>query len=303
MMATNVYFSPAVKSEQNLYEDIVIESLKMYGQDVYYLPRNIVERDYILGETVESQFDDSYTLEMYIENPEGFGGESELMTKFGLEIRDTATFVVSKRRWEQSVGVFNNELTNYRPNEGDLIYLPMSKSFFQIDKVEHEKPFYQLQNLPTYQLICSLYEFGDEKFDTGNTEVDNISNLFAYQQELTISGIAGTDFIIGENITENLGDGVTISGAIASYKDIADSTTSKIYLHSIRTSDSKYHQFTVGGSVTTEVSSGTGTITAIKDMEGATEASVQDNYAKNYEIETEAAAVLDFTESNPFGDF
>jgi hypothetical protein len=302
-MATNVYFSPAVKSEQNLYEDIVIESLKMYGQDVYYLPRNIVEQDYILGETVESQFDDSYTLEMYIENPEGFGGESELMTKFGLEIRDTATFVLSKRRWEQSVGVFNNELTNYRPNEGDLIYLPMSKSFFQIDKVEHEKPFYQLQNLPTYQLICSLYEFGDEKFDTGNTEVDNISNLFAYQQELTISGIAGTDFIIGENITENLEDGVTISGAIASYKDIADSTTSKIYLHSIRTSDSKYHQFTVGGSVTTEVSSGTGTITAIKDMEGATEASVQDNYAKNYEIETEAAAVLDFTESNPFGDF
>lgn len=302
-MATNVYFSPAVKSEQNLYEDIVIESLKMYGQDVYYLPRNIVERDYILGETVESQFDDSYTLEMYIENPEGFGGESELMTKFGLEIRDTATFVVSKRRWEQSVGIFNNELTNYRPNEGDLIYLPMSKSFFQIDKVEHEKPFYQLQNLPTYQLICSLYEFGDEKFDTGNAEVDNISNLFAYQQELTISGIAGTDFIIGENITQVLDDGVTISGAIASYKNIAASTTSKIYLHSIRTSDSKYHQFTVGGSVTTEVSSGSGTITAIKDMEGATEESVQDNYANNFEIQTEASAVLDFTESNPFGDF
>lgn len=302
-MATNVYFSPAVKSEQNLYEDIVIESLKMYGQDVYYLPRNIVERDYILGETVESQFDDSYTLEMYIENPEGFGGESELMTKFGLEIRDTATFVVSKRRWEQSVGIFNNELTNYRPNEGDLIYLPMSKSFFQIDKVEHEKPFYQLQNLPTYQLICSLYEFGDEKFDTGNAEVDNISNLFAYQQELTISGIAGTDFIIGENITQVLDGGVTISGAIASYKNIAASTTSKIYLHSIRTSDSKYHEFTVGGSVTTEVSNGSGTITAIIDTEGASDNSVQDNYANNFEIQTEASAVLDFTESNPFGDF
>ncbi len=302
-MATNVYFSPAVKSEQNLYEDIVIESLKMYGQDVYYLPRNIVERDYILGETVESQFDDSYTLEMYIENPEGFGGESELMTKFGLEIRDTATFVVSKRRWEQSVGIFNNELTNYRPNEGDLIYLPMSKSFFQIDKVEHEKPFYQLQNLPTYQLICSLYEFGDEKFDTGNAEVDNISNLFAYQQELTISGIAGTDFIIGENITQVLDGGVTISGAIASYKNIAASSTSKIYLHSIRTSDSKYHEFTVGGSVTTEVSNGSGTITAIIDTEGASDNSVQDNYANNFEIQTEASAVLDFTESNPFGDF
>lgn len=302
-MATNVYFSPAVKSEQNLYEDIVIESLKMYGQDVYYLPRNIVERDYILGETVESQFDDSYTLEMYIENPEGFGGESELMTKFGLEIRDTATFVVSKRRWEQSVGIFNNELTNYRPNEGDLIYLPMSKSFFQIDKVEHEKPFYQLQNLPTYQLICSLYEFGDEKFDTGNAEVDNISNLFAYQQELTISGIAGTDFIIGENITQVLDGGVTISGAIASYRNIAASSTSKIYLHSIRTSDSKYHEFTVGGSVTTEVSNGSGTITAIIDTEGASDNSVQDNYANNFEIQTEASAVLDFTESNPFGDF
>jgi len=97
-MATNVYFSPKVKTEQNLYEDIVIESLKMYGQDVIYIPRQLINRDEIMNEDY-SKFTDAYTIEMYIETSEGFAGEGDLLGKFGVEIRDQATFVVAKKRW------------------------------------------------------------------------------------------------------------------------------------------------------------------------------------------------------------
>ena len=126
-MATNLYFSQKVKSEQNLYEDIVIESLKMYGQDVFYLPRDIVNEDKILGDDPVSSFNSSHVIEMYIENTEGFEGEGDLFTRFGVEIRDEATFVVSRKRWEQTVQRYDNEITSSRPSEGDLIYLPLSK--------------------------------------------------------------------------------------------------------------------------------------------------------------------------------
>ena len=119
-MATNLYFSQKVQSEQNLYEDIVIESLKMYGQDVYYLPRDIVNDD------VPSRFNSSYKVEMYIENTEGFDGEGDLFTKFGVEIRDQATFVVARRRWTTTVNRFDNDINSERPREGDLVYLPLS---------------------------------------------------------------------------------------------------------------------------------------------------------------------------------
>src|SRR5210317_551960 len=126
-MARNLYFSDTVRSEQYLYEDIVIESLKMYGQDVYYMPRDIVNEDTILGDDPESSFNSSHVIEMYIENTEGFEGEGDLFTRFGVEIRDEATFVVSRKRWEQTVGG-DNDINSKRPREGDLIYLPLSKS-------------------------------------------------------------------------------------------------------------------------------------------------------------------------------
>ena len=131
-MARNVYFSQAVKSEQNLYEDLVIESLKIYGQDCYYLPRTIVSRDDVLGEVSNSKFDDAYIIEAYIEGTEGFEGSGDLYSKFGLQIKDTATFIVSRRRWDDRVGVFHSSVENPRPTEGDLIFLPMTNNFFEI---------------------------------------------------------------------------------------------------------------------------------------------------------------------------
>ena len=143
-MPTNVFFNHAVSTEQHLYEDLVVESLRMYGQDTLYLPRNIVQEDTILGEDVQSKFGDAYGVEMYIENPEGFEGEGDLMSKFGVEIRDQATFVISVRSWERFVSTDQNLATSLRPNEGDLIYLPLSGSLFEIKFVEHEQQFYQV---------------------------------------------------------------------------------------------------------------------------------------------------------------
>ena len=153
-MATNMYFSQGSRSEQQLYEEIIIESLKIYGQDIYYLPRDIVNKDNILNEDASSRFNSSYKIEMYIENIEGFDGEGDLFTKFGVEIRDQATFIVAKKRWEQTVARSDNEIEGVRPFEGDLLYIPFSRKLFQIMHVEHEQPFYQLKDLPTYKLRC-----------------------------------------------------------------------------------------------------------------------------------------------------
>ena len=142
-MARNANFSQKVRSEQNLYEDIIIESMKIYGQDVYYLPRTIVNENTILGEDVASSFTSSYKIEMYLENTEGFEGEGDLFTKFGVEIRDEATFIVARKRWSQVVASSSNAITVLRPKEGDLIWLSLSNKLFEILHVEHESPFYQ----------------------------------------------------------------------------------------------------------------------------------------------------------------
>ena len=188
-MATNLYFSQKVRSEQNLYEDIVIESLKMYGQDVFYLPRDLVGEDKILGDDVVSRFNSSHIIEMYIENTEGFEGEGDLFTRFGVEIRDEATFIVSRKRWEQTVQKYDNEITSTRPSEGDLIYLPLSQSMFQIMHVEHELPFYQLSNLPVYKMRCQLFEYAGEDLDTGVDTIDDIEKRYAYKYILSLSNI------------------------------------------------------------------------------------------------------------------
>ena len=148
-MAKNVYFSGGTRSEQRLYEDLIIESLKIYGHDVYYLPREIVNKDDLFTEDVLSKFDENYMIEMYISNYEGFEGDGALLTKFGVRIADEATFIISKRRWEDLISSSNNLVSSFRPNEGDAIYLPLTDQLFQIKFVEHEKPFRQLDGIQT----------------------------------------------------------------------------------------------------------------------------------------------------------
>jgi len=186
-MARNFYFTPKVRSEMELYENLVIEALQIYGQDVYYLPRDLVNYDNVFGADPESTFNSSYKIEMYIENVEGFDGEGDLFTRFGVEIRDEATFIVSRLRWQNQVARYDNEILAQRPVEGDLIYLPLTKKLFQIMHVEHEQPFYQIEDIPTYKLRCQLFEYSGEDLDTGVAEIDDIERDYSYQYDLCLT--------------------------------------------------------------------------------------------------------------------
>ncbi len=292
----NLYFSDKVRSEQNLYEDIVIESLKIYGQDVYYLPRDIVNEDKILGHDVPSRFNSSHKIEMYIENIEGFDGEGDLFTRFGVEIRDEATFVVSRRRWEQQVRKYDNEVTSERPLEGDLIYLPLSNSLFQIMHVEHEQPFYQLSNLPVYKLRAQLFEYNDEDLDTGVDTIDDIERDYAYTYILTLDATTGL-IKIGETATQTLASGVSIVAEVSKYSD----SDKKLHLIHVDTSDDKYHSFVTGRNISIS-----GDATRLVDSQYNVTAVVEDNKIssteQNTDFQSDIGGFLDFSENNPFGD-
>ena len=194
-MAKNVYFSGGTRSEQRLYEDLIIESLKIYGHDIYYLPREIVNKDDLFTEDVLSKFDENYIIEMYISNYEGFEGDGALLTKFGVRIADEATFIIAKRRWEDLISSSNNLVSSFRPNEGDAIYLPLTDQLFQIKFVEHEKPFRQLDGIQTYGLVAELMEFSNERLETGVEEIDKLARITGYSTVFKITdGIK--DFIV-----------------------------------------------------------------------------------------------------------
>jgi hypothetical protein len=180
-MAKNVYFSQGTRSEQLLYEDLIIESMKIYGQDVYYLPREMVTTDRLFREDVLSKFDENYLIEMYLQNYDGFQGDGTLLTKFGVRIAEEATFIVSKRRWEDLVqSRSNNLVSTERPNEGDAIYFPLTQQLFQIKFVENETPLRPLGDVPIYTLTCELMEYADERLETGVEEIDKIAAEQAY---------------------------------------------------------------------------------------------------------------------------
>lgn len=289
----NLYFSDKVRSEQNLYEDIIIESLKIYGQDVYYLPRDLVGEDRVFGHDVPSRFNSSHKIEMYIENVEGFEGEGDLFTKFGVEIRDEATFVVSRRRWEQTVKRYDNEISGDRPREGDLIYLPLSNSIFQINHVEHEQPFYQLSNLPTFKLRAQLFEYNDEDLDTGVAVIDDIERDYAYTYILTLDSDSKT-IEIGQTATQTLSDGTLMVGEVSKWSD----SDNKLHLIHVGASDGKYHTFTAG----TIVLSGDYRLDSNYTVSAIAEDNKISENEQNTDFQTDALNFLDFTETNPFGD-
>jgi hypothetical protein len=212
-MPTNVYFDTGTTSEQRLYEDLIIEQLKIYGQDVYYLPRKIANKDTIFGEDPASSFDDSYIIEMYVDNTDGYMGEQEIINKFGLELRDDIKFTVSKLRWETLVSN-NSDLVTGRPQEGDLVYFPTTNAFFEIQFVEHEQPFYQQSALPVYKLSCTKFEYSSERIDTGIAEIDSTEDSlstdtmnfqFSLENEtgsfVIESDIGKIEYLINENFT------------------------------------------------------------------------------------------------------
>ena len=173
-MPTNHFFSKGTISEQHLYEDLAIEAIQIYGHDVYYLPRTMVNKDELFGESPISKFSDAYMIEMYMDTNEGYEGEKEIITRFGLEIRDETTFTVSRRRWLDLVSSNANLITALRPNEGDWIYMPTVGRLLEISFVDKDDPFYQLDNLPVYKLFTRTVEYSSEDLDTGIAAIDAI---------------------------------------------------------------------------------------------------------------------------------
>jgi len=282
-MPTNVFFNHAVQSEQHLYEDLVVESLRMYGQETFYLPRQIVETDTIFDEDVQSKFGDAYSVEMYIENAEGFEGEGDLMSKFGVEIRDQATFVLSVRSWERFVATDQNLATSLRPNEGDLIYLPLSGSLFEIKFVEHEQPFYQVGKLFVFKLQAELFEYAGEDFDTA-TDADFVETEQAYRVDLRMGGTGA--YTLGENVTLN----GTVVGEVVGYSE--DITPNQLEVIHVTTT------FRVGDTLVGASSGTSRTISSITDLTTMS----QDANAQNLDFEGKADNYLDFSETNPFGE-
>ena len=326
-MAVNSIFHTsnvaALATEQNLYRDLVIEAIQTYGHDVHYLDRTLVNEDTILGTDSLAKFNTQAKIEMYMENSEGgFAGEKELMTQFGLQNLSEATFVVAKTRFQEytkqfqiedetdttggsillesaSVDTTGNAIifegSDYyllnetdatdsdRPLEGDLIYHPILKKLFQINFVDHDEPYYQLDNNPVYKLKCRLFEYSQELLDTGITAVDAIEDAlrldsgayqFVLEQETaTISALLteGDDRIRYE----------ISSDEIVALED-SDMTTSA---GSLLAEDGDYliqETYIVG--------------------DGASSSTNLDTHAQNELFETADNTVLDFSESNPFGD-
>jgi hypothetical protein len=308
-MPRNVYFSQAVRSEQNLYEDLVIESLKIFGQDVYYIPRSLVNRDNILNEDPTSNFDDAYLTEAYIENVDGFEGAGDLYQKFGLEIRDEASFVISRKTWNHQIGSYEGI---DKPREGDLLFLPMTNSFFEITFVEDDKPFYQLSNLPVYKLTCALFEYNDEDFDTGIDVIDDEIGGEAYLAGIQLAVTNGNHFVRGETVTQTLVAATDTTPAVQIYGtvqtlDKTSNTLAKIGVSNIGvTGASDYRQFiasTTNGLVGSE-SANTCYITRVYDVgdDDTDNFMPNDSAAQNVAFETFTDNFLDFTETNPFGD-
>ena len=376
-MATNVFFNHAVQTEQNLIEDLIVESLRFYGHNCYYLPRKIVNEETILGDAAESSFEDAYEVEMYLEGTEGFEGEGELYSKFGIETRDSASFILSRRSWERFVSLDANLATGLRPNEGDLIYFPLSKSLFEIKFVEHENVFYQMGKLYTFKLSCDLFEYSSEDFNTSITELD--TDLDLASGPITTLTLADTsslrDFIVGEKVSQMITDTIIIQGVVAAWSEdsnklsigkiesndttgtyqtfqLTDTTEGNILAEDSLDNDKiilsgtgqegyyidfedgtagvelpsyitdgltgtdniELEIYTVGDSISLE--SGMGDTTSHDNIVledslasrrsvnslGETQEMSNDPGAFNLEIETDADGIIDFSESNPFGD-
>jgi hypothetical protein len=176
-MATNFFFNNFQSSqEQLLIENLVIESIRIYGHDVFYIPRKLNKYDDVYGADDQSSYEQAFPIEMYIKSFDGFKGDGNFMSKFGLEIRDQVVFSMAQRIFNEEVG---NYTTQVRPNEGDLIFFPLNQKCFQIKFVNKFEMFYQMGALQTWEVTCELFEYSGEKINTGIPEIDILQKKFS----------------------------------------------------------------------------------------------------------------------------
>lgn len=287
-MPTSPYFPTYYQGhpgEQNLAQDLADEQIKLFGTDIYYIPRTTL-RDNDLGDIIYSKYQDEFQVEMLLQNVEGFGNNSEFISKFGIRITDEVTFIVSSRRWTQAEAQYQPTLkAPGRPNEGDLLFFPLTKTLYEIKFVERRSPFYQFGKLQFMIITAEIYEVGDDKIETGVAEIDDFEKLYSNAISVFVkTGGTGT-FTEGETIT---GGTSGKTGVVKSWNP----TTR-----------------------TLQVIDRTGTFVENETLTGNTSAAVwvvgtfdtlnntNSVYDQNRQIEDKADDIVDWTERNPFGEY
>jgi hypothetical protein len=192
----NPFFLQGSDGEQSLVQDLINEHLRIYGVDVYYLPREYITEKTVIKEVIESQFTTAYPIEAYVDTYDGYGGQGTILSKFGIQELDDLSLIISRERFENYISPFikqtpNSKLSS-RPKEGDLIYFPLGDRLFEVKYVEHEKPFYQLQKNYVYELRCELFRYGDELINTGIENIDDNVEEEGYIQTLQMVGSGST---------------------------------------------------------------------------------------------------------------
>ena len=283
-MPTNLYFNNVTSSEeQRLINDLTEEVVKIHGIDLFYIPRKLIKEDPLLGEDVLAQFEEAYDIEMYLKSTEGFGGEGDLVSKFGLDVRDEVIFTVHKDRFQEAAEPMT------KPLEGDLIFLPnTSKGLFEIKFVEHEQPFYQAGQNYSFDLTCELFQYSEEQLDTGIAAIDDIEREQSASIDFVMTAGGSDSFSIDEAIYQ----GPSLANATAEGIVVSWNATTR----TLRANDTS-GTFVAGQSITGDSSGAVWTLTSYDDQALPTTP-----FADNVEFETEADSILDFSESNPFGE-
>ena len=287
-MATNQYFNHHGTNtpEQRLIESLTIESIKTYGIDVYYLPRTLNDEDTLMGDDNTSSYNSAHTIEMYIKSVDGFEGEGDFISKFGLQIKDQVTFTVAKRRFRE-LGMTTDGRADI-PHEGDLIYFPTTSALFQILFVEDEAIFYQTGDIQTYDMLCEMFTYSDQNLNTGIDTIDAIERSHSYSIDFTMNTGSG-NYTVGEQVYQGASlAAATVKGEVASW-NVTDKLLNLINMTG---------NFSGTVNIIGDSSSASYSITSFDAQSSAQSTAAS---ATNKEIEEAADAIIDFTEGNPFG--
>ncbi len=288
-MPINPFFDhETVRSEQNLIEDLTVESIQIHGSDMLYLPRDIINEDTLYGEDQQSEFNKGHWLEMYVESVDEFGGEGEFFAKFGLEVRDEAFFVTAKRRFQEQVSHLEH------PREGDLVYWPLTKKLFEIKHVDYENPFYNLGKLHTYRLTVQLFRYAQEEFDTGIPEIDEVDPDRGYGGQMVFA-VGGTGDFDQDEVVFTSPTAGDLPNATARAIVVAWDPDERLLVV-----NKVVGTFVDGNVVENEVLTVSHTIAVGGEPPVANVPA--DEGADNLDIQQEADSIIDFSEDNPFGD-
>jgi hypothetical protein len=288
-MAKSTYFRHGTRNEQLLQQSLVDEFINMFGQDVLYIPRKLIIKDDILNEALVSEFDDSFMMQAYLENFEGFQGGGDILSKFGIRSSDEITLTISRQLFEDFISsqMFQIEFVEVpsRPQEGDLIYFPLSDNLFEIKFVEHEEPFYQFGKLFTYKLKCELYEYQNETTADGTFQTQEDEGFVVKYYYTAIGG----EPTIGEQVVGSI-------NGITAFVNAWNEPQKYIELRA-PTGASNQGTYLIGETLTGQESGFTINISSFDELD------IKDAYADNSEFEKLGDDILDFTERNPFGEY